>query len=387
MKEIEAQFCAVKPGKKLMRYHFLRKIFVSALLALLFVSLPFLTVSANETGSDSLGDELSLEDEYANEVVAEGAISDPLAPMNRFFFHFNDKVYFWVLKPAAKAYGAVLPESFRGCVRNFFNNLQAPIRIVNNLLQGKIQASGTELTRLVINSTVGVYGLADPAKNEFGLAPKDEDLGQTLGTYGFGGGVFLCWPFLGPSNVRDTFGFVGDSFLDPLSYLADHNTYSGSGAYAGREVNSTSLRIGDYEAFKDASIDPYTALRDGYQQHRNSKIKDEENPEDEDVFSSRQPVGGEEQMSGPSLPFAAATSMTDRNFFVHVGAFVDSHEARDTVEKLRNVNKKPVVTVYNRGDYSFYGIQVPAGKSFACAKNTENELSAAGFAETMVVAR
>lgn len=286
MKDFEPQCHAVKPAKKLRRYHCLRKGFVLILLALLFASLSFVTASANETGSNSLGDELSLEDEYANEVVAKGAIADPLAPMNRFFFHFNDKFYFWVLKPAAQAYGAVLPESLRGCVRNFFNNLQAPIRIVNNLLQGKVQASGTELARLMINSTIGVYGLADPAKNEFGIAPKDEDLGQTFGTYGVGGGIFLCWPFLGPSNVRDTFGFIGDSFLNPLSYLTDHNTYSGLGAYAGREVNATSLRIGDYEAFKDASIDPYTALRDGYQQHRNSKIKDEENLKDEDVFSS-----------------------------------------------------------------------------------------------------
>ncbi|MBU4033587.1 MAG: VacJ family lipoprotein, partial [Proteobacteria bacterium] len=95
-----------------------------------------------------------------------GIASDPLEPVNRVFFHFNDKLYFWVVKPAAQGYSYFIAEDVRMCVRSFFKNLLAPVRIVNNLLQGKVANTGVETARFVINSTLGIVGLADPAKNE-----------------------------------------------------------------------------------------------------------------------------------------------------------------------------------------------------------------------------
>jgi ABC-type transporter lipoprotein component MlaA len=146
-------------------------------------------------------------------------IADPLEPVNRVIFHFNDKLYFWLLRPVAKGYAAVLPEGVRISVRNFFNNISIPVRLVNNLLQLKIKWAGTELLRFGVNSTMGMLGLYDVAKNEMGISVNDEDFGQTLGVWGLGPGFFINWPFIGPSSLRDTAGSAGDYFLEPLNYL------------------------------------------------------------------------------------------------------------------------------------------------------------------------
>lgn len=223
----------------------------------------------------ALGQDMAVDDEPDfGEERDIGLASDPLEPINRGFFHFNDKLYFWVVKPASQGYAYFIAEDVRMCVRSFFKNLLAPVRIVNNLLQGKVANSGVESARFVINSTLGIAGLADPAKNEFGLSPKDEDLGQTIGVYGFGEGIYFCWPFFGPSNVRDTIGLAGDFFLSPVSYLAMSDSGAGMAVEAGREVNNTSLTLGDYEDFKESAIDPYVALRDAYRQYRQKKIHD-----------------------------------------------------------------------------------------------------------------
>jgi len=203
-----------------------------------------------------------------------GVASDPLEPVNRVFFHFNDKLYFWVLKPVSQGYSYFVADDIRMCVRDFFHNILAPVRIVNNLLQGKIKNSGIETARFIINSTLGVAGFGDPAKNEFGLNARDEDLGQTLGVYGAGEGIYICWPIFGPSNIRDTVGLVGDAFLNPLTYLGMADTEAGLSAQGGKMVNNTSLTIGDYEDFKEAAIDPYISLRDAYRQYRRKKIND-----------------------------------------------------------------------------------------------------------------
>lgn len=213
------------------------------------------------------------EDFFDDEIAI---IADPLEPVNRVFFVFNDKLYFWLLRPVAQGYSWIVPEPARESVNNFFDNIKMPIRFVNNILQGKIRESGRELARFVINTTVGVGGLGDPASNWFDISPSKEDLGQTLGKYGIGEGVYICWPVLGPSNIRDTLGLTGDYFLDPLSYLSFNDETELSLALKGSErLNSTSLRIGEYEDFKEASLDPYSAMRDAHFQLRRSKIKDE----------------------------------------------------------------------------------------------------------------
>ena len=222
----------------------------------------------NESGGES--DESA---GYTDSDEYQEGIPDPLEKLNRAFFQFNDKLYFWFLKPLASGYGAVVPRDIRKGVKNLFHNLSFPIRFVNCLLQAKIENAGDELCRFVVNSTIGVAGLVDVANTEFHIKGHEEDLGQTLATYGVGPGFFINWPVLGPSSVRGTIGFTGDSFLDPLNYMIDETEYIVAVMFY-ETINNTSLVIGEYEDLKKASLDPYIAMRNAYFQYRLNKIKE-----------------------------------------------------------------------------------------------------------------
>jgi len=204
-------------------------------------------------------------------------IPDPFEPINRGFYIFNDKLYFWVLKPVSTGYKKVVPESIRVNVRNFFYNLCMPIRAVNCLLQGKIDGFGIEIGRFFVNTTAGMLGLGDPAKMVFAGPKYDEDFGQTLAFYGLDFGFFIMWPVLGPSSLRDTIGLAGDMFLDPVNYYVKDLTNETAVNLIVRSydrVNSTSLVLGEYESLKRAALDPYAAVRDAYVQYRQSKIRE-----------------------------------------------------------------------------------------------------------------
>jgi phospholipid-binding lipoprotein MlaA len=219
-------------------------------------------------------EEEELLDEELEELEEEvPEIADPIEPLNRAFFHVNDKLYFWVLKPVAQGYSFVVPEKGRIGVRRFFSNLTTPIRFVNDVLQFKFKHAGVELSRFLVNTTVGVLGFMDPARDRWDLFKHEEDTGQTLGFYGAGPGFYINWPILGPSSLRDTFGFVGDNLLNPLSYVFAGEPALGFGLYTYRTVNETSLTIGDYEDVKK-ELEPYIFLRNAYHQHRESAIKD-----------------------------------------------------------------------------------------------------------------
>lgn len=200
------------------------------------------------------------------------SIADPLEPVNRALFAFNDKAYFWVMKPVARGYRAVVPEGVRVSVRNFFSNLAMPIRFVNNLLQGKIRNSGVELARFAINTAAGLGGLFDPARTDFHLEPRDEDLGQTFGRYGLGHGFYVVLPLIGPSSLRDAAGLAGDAFLDPVNYAGDVEV--ALGIHALEAENEVSLKIGEYEDLKKSAIDPYVAVRDAYSQYRAKRVRE-----------------------------------------------------------------------------------------------------------------
>jgi len=225
-----------------------------------------------DSDDDFSDDELDLFDDEFEEDQDKVRVADPLAFWNRAMFHFNDKFYFWVLKPVARGYRAVVPSPVRIGVKNFFTNLTTPIRLVNCILQWKWQAANGEFARFLLNSTVGVLGFGNPAKKYPKLNPSEEDLGQTLGAYGIGNGFYIVWPFLGPSTLRDSVGLVGDLFLNPVAYVEPTEAAVGITGY--ETVNDTSFKIGDYESLKKAAINPYEALRDTYIQHRNSKVKE-----------------------------------------------------------------------------------------------------------------
>jgi phospholipid-binding lipoprotein MlaA len=207
------------------------------------------------------------EDELDNQAVQ---VADPLQPVNRLIFNFNDVIYIYVLEPCAKGYRAVVPKPGRIGVRNFFSNLMTPARLVNCLLQGKNESAWTELKRFGINTTEGILGVGDPALDKYGVEITSEDLGQTLAVYGLGNGCYLVLPLLGPSSARDTAGMVGDWFLNPVRYVEP--TEASIAITAGKFTNERSFRVGEYQAFKDEAVDPYIAMREAYIQYRNKQI-------------------------------------------------------------------------------------------------------------------
>ncbi len=227
--------------------------------------------ASQEEDLDDLDDEF--EDEF-DEGFDGGVIYDPIEGFNRVVFRFNDKVYFWFLKPAARGSSAVVPEKGRVGVKRFFSNITSPIRIVNSCLQFKFKRGSTELARFLINTTVGVAGFMDPANDRWGIRKYREDFGQTLGHHGAGPGFFITLPFFGPSSVRDGIGLVADLFLDPLSYLPPEETLAKVGVYAYRTVNSTSLNITLYEDLKKDALDPYMFIRDAYHQYRENLVRE-----------------------------------------------------------------------------------------------------------------
>jgi phospholipid-binding lipoprotein MlaA len=223
-----------------------------------------------EAEADEYDDDEYDDDEYADEEDVK-LIPDPLIGINTGIYHFNDKLYFWLLKPVARVYGFIIPEELRMCVRNVFYNIRFPVRFINSLLQGKGRKAGAEFGQFFVNSTIGILGLANAAAHWPALQPGREDLGQTFGVWGIGNGAYLTLPFLGPSSLRDGLGRLGDTFLDPIWWVPV-DFWTSVGIRAGEATNDVSLRIGEYEALKEAAIDPYVMLRNAYVQNRNKLI-------------------------------------------------------------------------------------------------------------------
>ena len=204
----------------------------------------------------------ALMDEYADEEAE--AIADPLKPWNKLWFHFNDKFYFWILKPVSKGYGFLLPKYVRLRIKDFFNNLGFLVRFFNTSLQGKLKGAVTELGRFLVNTTVGILGLWDPATHWCGWKQYREDFDQTLGVWRIGQGVFLTWPIFGPSSIRGTFGLIFDAALNPTTYA--------TGAGGLDTLNNTSLDLNPYESVRESAVDPYSSVRNAYVQNRRKVI-------------------------------------------------------------------------------------------------------------------
>lgn len=211
--------------------------------------------------------------EGAVSTKAAPAVFDPIRGYNRAVFVFNDKFYFWLAKPIAKGYAFILPKTVRVGINRGYHNFRFPMRFANCILQFKAKKAGKELGRFVVNSTLGIGGLFDPADKWFKWRrPGDEDFGQTLAFYGVGDGFPLVLPLLGQSNLRDTVGLAPGYLVNPLHYLADWETNVAVGT--GEELNYISLHLGDYESIKKDALDPYSFIRDAYKQNRDKKIKE-----------------------------------------------------------------------------------------------------------------
>ncbi len=226
-------------------------------------------------------DELDELDEFDSEFEEEDEEkSDPLRGYNIVMTNFNDGFYTNVFDPVARGYNYVIPESVRRSINNFFHNLMYPIRFINNILQGKFANATEETGRFVVNTTVGLLGLFDPAKEYLEWEPHNEDFGQTLGYWGVGSGYHIVLPFLGPSNMRDMFSMYPDSLANPVVYNDDRsynltkNKKDSIGAVVYGKLNDGSLHLGEYEDLKKDAVDLYPFLRDIYEQRREQLIKE-----------------------------------------------------------------------------------------------------------------
>jgi len=255
---------------------------------LIFILLLSIASYANETiieeNSTAQNSFSEFGEEFDNEFLQQEKkeIFDPLSGYNRAMTSFNDGVYEHVLSPVATGYSNTVNEKIRIGLSNFFNNLLFPIRFVNNILQLKFENSAEELGRFVVNTIWGLGGFMDPAKEELGWVAHDEDFGQTLGYWGVGEGFHVVLPFLGPSNLRDMVGLVTDGYVNPvnttgssdINYKIPNTIYEQLGIQAADTVNTTSLRLGQYETLKKDALDLYPFLRDIYTQSRNKQIEE-----------------------------------------------------------------------------------------------------------------
>jgi len=222
----------------------------------------------------------NLDDEYDPAQLGGGDVDgrDPLEPMNRAIFGFNEFVYEYLLTPAARGYNKVVPELARESLSNTISNLKAPVTLANDILQLEVKRAGTTITRFVINSTLGFFGLMDPA-SELGFSKHSEDFGQTLGSYGVGEGFYLVLPLLGPSNPRDAVGkLLVDGYFDPLGYYLD-NTDNENWGYVRSGVSGFDEYAGivdDLDNLRQTSVDFYGALRSLYRQRREAEIRNRE---------------------------------------------------------------------------------------------------------------
>jgi phospholipid-binding lipoprotein MlaA len=196
---------------------------------------------------------------------------DPLEPLNRKVFWFNDQVDVHLLEPAARGWDWIVPDRVQRSVSNFFVNLRFPIVTVNDLLQAKVRNGASDVGRFAVNTTVGVLGLFDPATS-WGLEQHVEDFGQTLGWWGVAPGPYLVLPFIGPSNPRDTVGLAADSAASVTSFFVDG--FILAGAKVVETVNFRSLLLEEIKTAKSTSFDYYTFVRNAYFQRRNALVSD-----------------------------------------------------------------------------------------------------------------
>ena len=198
---------------------------------------------------------------------------DPWEKFNEKMFNFNYNLDKYVLKPAAKGYNYVMPDMFQTMIDNAFTNLRMPARFVNKVLQWKLVDASKEMGRFLINSTIGVGGLFDVARQELGIERQKADLGQTFGIWGVGPGPYLVLPLLPPLTVRDGIGFAGDGAMNPLSYYIPF-WFDQFGMKVGDTVNDRSLNLDLFQGIEESTVDLYSSVRNGYLQRRNRLIKE-----------------------------------------------------------------------------------------------------------------
>ena len=207
---------------------------------------------------------------------------------SRAIFKFNMAIDDAILEPIAKGYNK-LPEPIKNGTSNFTSNLAILMSIPNNLLQANFNQLGHSVGSFAINSTIGILGFFNPAE-KIGLKPHKEDVGQTLGSYGIGSGCYFVLPILGPTNVRDSFGLLADTFVDPFAHITirEKELLGASGTsldyYTVKTTSAIDFRgdnIVNFESLEKNSIDLYSSVKSIYLQNRENQINNSNLSEDD----------------------------------------------------------------------------------------------------------
>ena len=204
---------------------------------------------------------------------------DPIEPVNRAIFDFNDSVDEYVLEPVGRAYRDNLPDAVQTGIGNFFENLRYPSYLVSDIFQGKFEQVLDHTGRFLINTTVGIGGLIDFA-SEWGLPVHDEDFGIALAYHGVPAGPYLVLPILGPSSVRDGVGRIVDGFLDPIGWVGYSSLSAGTkaaiiaGSLGVKLVHTRAGLLQAVETAKESSVDYYLFVQGAYYQHRHGVLTD-----------------------------------------------------------------------------------------------------------------
>lgn len=212
---------------------------------------------------------------------------DPLEPVNRVVYQFNEGVDTAIFRPLAEGYRFIVPQFLRNSIANFFSNINDILVCLNNLLQGKLTDALSDFGRVVMNSTLGFAGLFDIA-TEVGMEKHNEDFGQTLGRWGVGGGPYLVLPLLGPSTLRDAVGRFVDAKADPLGYLNDIRWRNS--LYGTRFISDRTNLLDTTKILETAALDPYEFVRDAYLQRRRNLIFDGSPPREKDDDAQAAPA-------------------------------------------------------------------------------------------------
>ena len=212
------------------------------------------------------------EDPFDDDFASLPKVDDRFESFNRFMFGVNANIEKYFFEPLTKGYRFITPEPGRLAIRNAFDNVGMPSRFISSAAQGNFEKSGRTFSRFLINSTLGIGGFFDVAKDYAGLDSVDEDFDQALANYGTPNGPYLVLPVFGPTSTRHAFGRTVDGLLNPVNYFLPF--LGNAGLTVGEQVNSFSFYVEDKKALDQDAIDPYQSMQDFYYQNRQKKINE-----------------------------------------------------------------------------------------------------------------
>lgn len=211
-------------------------------------------------------------DPFEMEEIEIPELADPFTGYNHYMYQFNEDLYSAIIDPVSQFYKDVVHIEIRVAIRNLFRNALAPVRLISSLIQLNLDKIGRVLSRVLINTILGIGGLFDVAKKDFGIQPVNEDFGQALGYHGVPPGPYIVLPILGPSTGRDLFGRIVDSFLSP-AVIFSPGLGAGMAISGSYMINENSFYLEGKKHLKADAIDRYESLRDFYHQYREQQIR------------------------------------------------------------------------------------------------------------------